>query len=408
MPLVDMHDLLNHAYRNNYAVGGFNLVSLDFLDAVIAAAEHCRSPVILGLADAHFDFYDFELLMTAMERAARRAAVPVALHLNHGCSCESIVRAINLGCNGVLVDCSSKSLADNVRQTRQAVEIAHGCGVTVEGELGYVAAGEGDDAASHPGESVYTSVAEARAYAERTGIDCLAVSIGTAYGRLRGRKRLDFDRLKRINAAVGLPLVIHGGSGLTEDQYHRLIYCGVAKINYHTALSDVASKCIRDNVRADAKSGYAGLMNGVREQIRAEVERVMHLWGSTGRAAEVLMQCRPWQPVQQVMMFNIEFGSAAQAEDLMVQGNEVLTRIPGVRRVISGWAVSKQPRYRYCWLVELAHEKVIDTFRNHPEYAAFANRMFLPVAGERISIEFAEAGIPPRNRAVDTLRLVQG
>ncbi len=179
MPLADMRDMLNHAYRNGYAVGGFDLVSPDFLDPIIAAAENCRSPVILSLTESHVEHYDFELAMAAAEKAARRAAVPVAIHFDHGTSRESAVRAINLGCNGVMVKASSETFSDNVTQTRRVVEMAHACGVAVEGELGSVAGEAGEDTTEVPGETQYTSVAEAKAYVARTGVDCLAVSIGT-------------------------------------------------------------------------------------------------------------------------------------------------------------------------------------------------------------------------------------
>ena len=132
MPLVDMRDMLNHAYRNGYAVGGFDLVSLDFLEAIITAAEHTRSPVILSLAESHFEYYDFELAMAATERAARRASVPVAIHLDHGASFDSAVRAINLGCNGVMVDASHMDFPNNVATTQLVVEMAHACGIGVE------------------------------------------------------------------------------------------------------------------------------------------------------------------------------------------------------------------------------------------------------------------------------------
>ena len=131
MPLVDMRDMLNHAYHNGYAVGGFDLVSLDFLEAILQTAEHCRSPVILSLAESHFEYYDFELAMAAAEKAARRAAVPVAIHLDHGATHDSAVRAIGLGCNGVMVDTSQASFPDNVAHTRRIVDMAHACGVAV-------------------------------------------------------------------------------------------------------------------------------------------------------------------------------------------------------------------------------------------------------------------------------------
>jgi fructose-bisphosphate aldolase class II len=391
MPLVDMRDMLNHAYRNNYAVGGFDLVSLDFLEAILDAAEVCRSPVILSLAESHFEHYDFELVMAATEKAARRAKVPVSIHLDHGASFDSAVRAINLGCNGIMVDSSNEVFPVNVTHTRKLVETAHRCGIAVEGELGYVAGVEGEDAEKHPGEAVYTSVAEAKAYAERTGVDCLAVSIGTVHGRMRGRPRLDFERLKRINSAVRLPLVIHGGTGLTDDQYRRLIAGGVAKINYYTALNDAAGNCIRKSARADSRCGYTGLVRDIREHIRIEVERCMRLWGSAGRAAEVLVQCQMWQPVQHVIVYNVEQGSESQVDAMMTRGSEVLSGIPGVRRVVTGWAVSEASRYRFCWIVEFAHPKVIESYRDHPDHVAFANDFFRPLAHDRVSIDFVEA-----------------
>ena len=408
MPLTDMGDMLNHAYRNNYAVGGFDLVSLDFLEAILEAAEACRSPVILSLAESHFEHYDFELAMAATEKAARRAQVPVAIHLDHGATLDSAVRAINLGCNGVMVDTSNEAFPVNVAHTRKIVETAHRCGITVEGELGYVAGIEGEDAEKHPGEAVYTSVAEAKAYAERTGVDCLAVSIGTVHGRMRGRLRLDFERLKRINSAVRRPLVIHGGTGLTDDQYRRLISCGVAKINYYTALNYAAGKCIRKNARADSHCGYTGLVSNVRERIRNEVERCMRLWGSAGRAAEVLVQCQMWQPVQHVIVYNIEQGSESHVDAMMTRGTEVLAGIPGVRRVISGWAVSENAKYRFCWIVEFTHQKVIESYRHHPDHVAFVNTFFRPIARDRISIDFVEADAGLFTHPPVVLRQMQG
>jgi fructose-bisphosphate aldolase, class II len=400
MPLVDMRDLLNHAYRNGYAVGGFDLVGLDFLEAVLEAAEACRSPVILSLAESHFGHYDFELAMAAAEKAARRADVPVAIHLDHGARYESAVRAINLGCNGVMVDASHESFSANVAQTRRVVGMAHACGVAVEGELGYVAGVEGEDAEKHPGKVVYTSLEEAKAYAARTGVDCLAVSIGTVHGRLRGRPKLDCERLRRINETLRLPLVIHGGTGLSDEQFRKLISYGVAKINYHTALADAAGASIRARVRADRGCGYTGLVSGVRVAIRDEVERCMRLWGSAGRAAEVQVQCQPWRSVEHVVIWNVEGAGVDEVDSIMARGREVLAAIPGVRRVFTGWAVQAQAAYKFCWLVQFAHARVIDSYREHPDHVAFANGLFRPIASSRISIDFAEiVGAPAPNGA---------
>ncbi len=407
MPLVDMRDMLQHAYRNGYAVGGFDLVSLDFLEAILQAAETCRSPVIVSLAESHFEYYDFDLAMAAVERAACRSGVPVAIHLDHGASFESAVRAINLGCNGVMVDASQDTFPVNVAHTKRVADMAHACGIAVEGELGYVAGVEGEDAEKHPGGVVYTSVEEAKAYVARTGVDCLAVSIGTVHGRLSGRPKLDIERLKRINEAVKLPLVIHGGTGLSDEQFRKLIQHGVAKINYYTALADAAGNHIRANARADGRCGYTGLVRGVRDVIRAEVERCMVLWGSAGRAAEVMVQCQAWQPVEHAILYNVEGASAEQAEEVMQRGREVLAGIPGVRRVFTGWALQDHARYRFCWLVQFSHPKVVDSYRDHPEHVAFADQYFRPIAPDRLGIDFADAAVAQSPAIQSTLKRAQ-
>jgi fructose-bisphosphate aldolase class II len=279
MPLVDMKDMLHHAYDNGYAVGAFDLVSLDFLEGITSAAERCRAPVILSLAESHFDYFDFELIMPAVEAAAQRATVPVAIHLDHGASLDTAARAINLGCNGVMVDASHEPMPDNIRCTRDVVNMAHACGVPVEGELGYVPGVEGEDAERHPGEAAYTTPEEAKTYVEQTGVDFLAVSIGTVHGRMKGKPKLDFQRLQQIDEALGIPLVIHGGTGLSDEQFRRLIANGVTKINYYTALADAAAKRINENTRAGTTSGFTGLLKNISTVVAAEAERCLRQWG---------------------------------------------------------------------------------------------------------------------------------
>lgn len=388
MPLVDMRDMLNHAHHNNYAVGGFGLINLDFLEAIVTAAEHCRSPVILNLVESHFEHFDFGLIMPAVEHAARNATVPIAIHSDHGTSHASAVRAINLGCNSVMMDASLESFPVNIARTRHVADMAHACGAAVEGELGYVGGGEGENAAKYPGEGVYTTAEEAKAYAERTGVDCLAVSIGTVHGRQRGRAKLDFGRLKRINDMLGIPLVLHGGSGLTEEQYHKVILNGIAKINCYTGLSDIAARTIRSNLQPDTGKGYIETMRGVRDGLREQIKLYMRLWGSAGRAAEVLIQCRPWQPVEHVIIYNAEGVNTQQVEAMIAQGRACLSAIPGVRRVFAGWATAEPAQYRFCWLVQFVHAKVIESFHIHPEYRDFTNQYFQPTTHDKISISF--------------------
>ncbi|MDH5190080.1 MAG: ketose-bisphosphate aldolase [Gammaproteobacteria bacterium] len=390
MPLVNMRDMLQHAYANGYAVGGFDLVSLDFIEAIMAAAEAKQSPVILSLAESHFEYYDFRLAMQAAELAAQRASVPVAIHLDHGASFESAVTAINAGCNGVMVDASQESFNGNVALTQKVVNMAHQCGVPVEGELGYVAGVEGDDAEKHPGDVVYTSVEEAKTYVAQTQVDFLAVSIGTVHGRMQGEPVLDFDRLKQINDALNIPLVIHGGTGLSDDQFKQLIANGVAKINYYTALADAAGAQMCANVKANARAGYTGIVAGIQDAIRNEVERCMDLWGSSGKADAVLSVSEKWMPVHHVIIYNVDIDDDAQVRRMMSEGETVLGKIPGVRRIVTGNAVQENAKYQFTWLVEFVHENVIASYRDHTDHVAFANNLFRPVAGDRISIDYRQ------------------
>ena len=388
MPLVNMKEMLQHAYENGYAVGAFDLASLDFLEGILDAAEHCCSPVILSLAESHFEYFDFELLMPAVEVAARKASVPVAIHLDHGESLQSALDAINRGCNGIMVDTSNAPLADNIQATRAVVKMAHGCGIPVEGELGYVPGIEGEDAVRHPGEVAYTTIKEAREFVDNTEIDFLAVSIGTVHGRMKGQPKLDLDRLQRINEALRIPLVIHGGTGLSDDQFQQLIANGVAKINYDTALADAADAAIQNNAQATESATYTTLSQGVQVAISQESERCMRLWGSAGRAAGVLANCTPWLPVEHLIIYNVKGLDEDKVTEMMAKGQQVLSRIPGVREVITGKAVKTTVDYRYTWLVQFCHPAVIDSYRDHPDHIAFADKLFRPVASNRISIDY--------------------
>ncbi len=387
MPLVSMRDMLQHAYRNHYAVGAFDLVSLDFLEAILDGAEQTRAPVILSLAESHFEYFDFPSAMAATVSAARRASVPVAIHLDHGANPDSAVRGINLGCNGVMIDASHHPLEENIAITREVVATAHGCGVPVEGELGYVPGVEGEDAERHPGEVVYTTVEDARRFVQETGVDFLAVSIGTVHGRMQGEPRLDFERLAAINDALGIPLVIHGGTGLSDAQFSALIERGVTKINYYTALADAAGRRMADNATGGARS-YTDFTRGVREAIRTEVVARIKAWGGAGRAEAILAEAERWEPVEHVILYNVEGLNEAEVEAMMAEGRRVLSAIPGVLCVGTGRAVRTDAAYRFSWLVTFCHPAVIDSYREHPDHRRFADERFRPHAGGRVSIDY--------------------
>jgi len=223
---------------------------------------------------------------------------------------------------------------------------------------------------------------------EQTGVDFLAVSIGTVHGRMKGKPKLDFQRLKQINESLGIPLVIHGGTGLSDDQFRQLIANGVAKINYYTALSDAAEKQINENIGAGTSGGFTGLVKNIRTVVAAEAERCMRLWGAAGRADEVLSRCRPWLPVEHLIIYNVEGIDKSGVEAMIAEGRRVLSAIPGVREVFTGEAVQDDAKYRHIWLVRFCHPAVIDSYREHPDHLTFADKLFRPVAGERISIDY--------------------
>ena len=391
MPLVHMQDMLQHAYDNAYAVGSFNILDLNFLQAVIQAAESARAPVILGLSEPHFRHYAPDLLMAAMERAAQQAEVPVAIHFDHGCSKESIQQAIALGCNGVMIDASHCALDENLKRSRQVVEMAHACGVPVEAELGYVPEAN----ARQVEELSFTTVDQARGFVRHTGVDFLAVSIGTVHGMLKGKPRLDYQRLRHINEALGIPLVIHGGSGLSEDQYHRLVNGGVAKINYHSALAETAAKAMLQQHKAG--QGYAGWGDGAREALVQEVEQCLRRWGSAGRAAEVQSRCRAWQPVELLSLFNAEMADPAEMEIILSRGRRLLGAIPGVREVRARQVTGDGERFRFSWKVILCHPEVEKSYLAHPNYREFNQRLITILGSERLNLMQQPLGTLPLN-----------
>ncbi len=290
MPLVAMKDLIHHAHAGRYAIGAYQVVDSTFVRAVLDAAEAEQAPVILGFAEAHGRHYDFPALLAAARLAAFNTSVPVSLLYDHASDQDTIAAAIRLGCQGVMADFSDQPFADNVAATRAVVGLAHDKGVMVEGELGYVPGVSGEERLGQPASVRLTAPAEAAEFVAATGVDCLAVAVGTVHGHLIGEPQLDLARLDAIAAAVRVPLVIHGGSGLADEEYLGLIERGVAKINYFTALSDVAAAASSDAL-ANIEAGYLKAVDAVRLAVASEVKRTMRLFGASGKAPASLMFC---------------------------------------------------------------------------------------------------------------------
>ena len=233
--LVNLNQMLKHAQENHYAVGLFNTTDTDMLQAAVEAAEELRSPIIIGTAETLLSYGALELIGPAIINYAKRAAVPVVVHYDHGLTFERCMTALKLGFSSVMFDGSAKDYKTNIAQTREIVKIAHAFGATVEGEIGHVGdAGATDGTVADE----YTTPQEAVQYIKDTGVDALAIAIGTAHGAYKRKPRLDFDRLRQIRTATDIPLVLHGGSGTPEEQLRAAIANGIAKVNLATEIKD--------------------------------------------------------------------------------------------------------------------------------------------------------------------------
>ena len=237
MALVTVAELLTKAYREGYAVGAFNCNNMEIVQAIVAAAEAENSPVIIQASQGAIKYAGIDYIAALSRQAAQAAKVPVALHLDHGTSLEQVMACIRHGFTSVMIDGSKYPFAENVALTQKVVELAHAIGVSVEAELGKIGGVE-DDIAVDEREAFFTDPEEAREFVLKTGVDSLAVAIGTAHGRYKGVPKLDFERLAKIRELVDIPLVLHGSSGVPDEDIKKAISLGVAKVNIDTNIRE--------------------------------------------------------------------------------------------------------------------------------------------------------------------------
>jgi len=281
--LVTLNEILKDTKKLGYGVGLFNTVDTDMLEAVISAAEELRSPVIIGTAEVLLPYGELALTAPAMISAAKKASVPVAVHFDHGVSFERCMEALELGYSSIMFDGSALSFEDNIKATAAAVKAAHAVGATVEGEIGCVG-----QAASSDNEhtDMYTLPEDAKRFAEETGVDALAVAIGTAHGIYKSKPKLDISRLRKISEVTPVPLVLHGGSGLTDDDFRNTVKNGISKINIFTDLC-VTGERVCAQKAGDGSNGMWGYLKLRNEKVQAmkeEVIKKMLVFGSNGKA----------------------------------------------------------------------------------------------------------------------------
>ena len=281
--LVNMKELLVPAKKEHYGIGFFNAVNLEMARAVIETAEELESPVMIGTAEVLLPLTEMNLVTDYLIPMAKSASVPVCVHYDHGLTFERCMQALRLGFTSIMYDCSTAPYQENVEKVAEMVKICHAVHVSMEGELGHVGDNEGSGRLKNPSD-YYTDADTAADFAAKTGVDALAVAVGNAHGDYAFPPKLDFDRIQLISEKTDLPLVLHGGSGLSDSDFHNAIRLGVSKVNIFTDMNKAGKAGIREGIDAGAQT----MTELIPYEIRAMKEVVsekLHLFGSVGKAA---------------------------------------------------------------------------------------------------------------------------
>jgi len=279
--LVPIKEMLADASKRRYGLGMFDAINQEMVDGIIAAAEAERAPVILATVKA---FGNLLSMADSMLYAIKKASVPIALGVDHG-TMEACFQGLAAGYNFVMYDGSMLPFDENAANTRIIAEAAHAVGAGVEAELGHVANAEVtyENANQEDKENIYTDPEEAVKFVEMTGVDCLAVSVGTLHGRYKSAPDLQFDLIRDLKQALNLPLVIHGSSGITDEDVKKAVAAGVCKMNFFTDLADAAARRIAA-VPDIAALGFNKLMSAARDAVKDCTIDKIRLLGASGKA----------------------------------------------------------------------------------------------------------------------------
>jgi tagatose 1,6-diphosphate aldolase GatY/KbaY len=283
MGLVSSTPLLNEARKNGYGIVAFNVHTLEMLQAVVEAAEESCAPVILQTTVGTVKHLGMDYIAAAARVAARKASIPVALHLDHCHDFELIVQCMRAGYTSVMIDASMHTFEENVKRTKKVVEVAQAIGVNVEAELGKVGGVE-DDIIVDEADALLADPAECKQFVELTGVSTLAPAIGTAHGIYKGEPNIDFDRIERIAKIVDVPLVLHGGSGIPASQVKRCVSLGMAKMNVATELKNAFSESIKQSfIDNPSELDPRKYMVPAKEAVKKLAIEKMQLCGCVGK-----------------------------------------------------------------------------------------------------------------------------
>ncbi|MCG0276600.1 MAG: class II fructose-1,6-bisphosphate aldolase [Thermosediminibacteraceae bacterium] len=284
MLLVNTKKMLEDARKNKYAIGGFNIHNLETLKAVVKAAYDMRAPLILQTTPGTINHAGEDYIAAMARVASEKYDIPIALHLDHGNSFELVMRCIKAGYTSVMIDGSMLPYEENIALTKKVVEVAHAAGVTVEAELGNVVGVE-DDLYVKEDINALTDPKMAADFVEKTGIDSLAIAIGTAHGMYKGEVKLDFERLREIANLVDIPLVLHGASGVPDELVKKAIELGICKLNIATELKMSFANAIKEVFKNNpAESDPRKFLAPGEKKIEEVVKEKIKLFGCGGRA----------------------------------------------------------------------------------------------------------------------------
>lgn len=279
--LVNMKEILAEAKKGGYGVGFFNAVNVEMARAVIETAEELHAPVIVGTAEILLPAMSLERVAEYLLPMARKASVPVCVHYDHGLTFEKCMEALQLGFTSVMYDCSTEDYEVNLSKVREMVKICHAMGITVEGELGHVGDNEGAGKMEDP-SAYFTDPDVAQDYVQRTGVDALAIAVGNAHGDYKFPPKLDFARIEKIAEVTKTPLVLHGGSGLSDDDFRTAVQKGICKVNIFTDIDKAGKAGIEKGLQDGAKSMMELIPYEV-EAMKAVVQNKLELFGSVNR-----------------------------------------------------------------------------------------------------------------------------
>ena len=284
MALVTTIDILKDSQKRNYGVGSFSLADYNFIIPLIEAASEERSPIILQCVERHFAYYDIESISEIIKTVAKRYDIPIALHLDHAKKIESIEKAIKLGFSSVMIDGSSLEYEDNTKLTKKVTNLAHKHGLSVEAELGGMPGSEGAIDYQKVDPKLYTDPDQVKDFVKKTNIDFLAVAIGTVHGIFKEEPRLDYLVLEKINKISDIPLVLHGSSGLSENDYKKLINRGVVKLNIFTNNCVSSLNAIKKFIKENPESYHIpDMFREMNKAVKNTTKELLRLFENSGK-----------------------------------------------------------------------------------------------------------------------------